>query len=180
MVPLVCNIKLLFILSIVMESVKLFEEKKVRSHWEEGEEQWYFSVVDVVSILADSNNPRDYWFKMKIRVKLQDGFELSTNCRQFKLKAPDGKMRATDCANTQQLLRIIQSIPSPKAEPFKQWLARVGYERMKEIADPELSIERARENWEKLGHSEKWIQQRMTGQETRHKLTDYWKASGVA
>jgi hypothetical protein len=163
-----------------MESIKLFEEKKVRSHWEESEEQWYFSVVDVVSILADSNNPRDYWFKMKIRVKLQDGFELSTNCRQFKLKAPDGKMRATDCANTQQLLRIVQSIPSPKAEPFKQWLARVGYERMKEIADPELSIERARENWEKLGHSEKWIQQRMTGQETRHKLTDYWKASGVA
>lgn len=179
MVPLVCNIKLLFILSIVMESVKLFEEKKVRSHWEESEEQWYFSVVDAVSILADSNNPRDYWFKMKIRVKLQDGFELSTNCRQFKLKAPDGKMRATDCANTQQLLRIIQSIPSPKAEPFKQWLARVGYERMKEIADPEQSIERARENWQKLGRSEKWIQQRMTGQETRNKLTDYWKESGV-
>jgi len=179
MVPLVCNIKLIFILSIVMESVKLFEEKKVRSHWEESEEQWYFSIVDVVSILADSNNPRDYWFKMKIRVKLQDGFELSTNCRQFKLKAPDGKMRATDCANTQQLLRIIQSIPSPKAEPFKQWLARVGYERMKEIADPEQSIERARENWQKLGRSEKWIQQRMTGQETRNKLTDYWKESGI-
>lgn len=162
-----------------MESIKLFEEKKVRSHWDESEEQWYFSVVDVVSILTDSSNPRDYWFKMKLRVKLQDGFALSTICRQFKLKAPDGKMRETDCANTQQLLRIIQSIPSPKAEPFKQWLARVGYERMKEIADPEQSIERARENWKKLGRSEKWIQQRMTGQETRNKLTDYWKESGV-
>ena len=160
-------------------SIKLFDNKKVRTHWEALEEQWYFSVIDVVSILTDSSNSRDYWFKMKIRVNLEDGFELSTNCRQFKLKASDGKMRLTDCANTQQLLRIIQSIPSPKAEPFKQWLAKVGYERMKEIADPEQSIERARENWQKLGRSEKWIQQRMTGQETRNKLTDYWKDSGV-
>jgi len=160
-------------------SVKLFDSKKVRTHWDALEEQWYFSVIDVVSILTDSSNSRDYWFKMKIRVNLEDGFELSTNCRQFKLKASDGKMRLTDCANTQQLLRIIQSIPSPKAEPFKQWLAKVGYERMKEIADPEQSIERARENWQKLGRSEKWIQQRMTGQETRNKLTDYWKESGV-
>ena len=162
-----------------MDNIKLFEEQKVRTHWEALEEQWYFSVIDVVSILTDSSNPRDYWFKMKIRVKLEDGIELSTICRQFKLKSPDGKMRETDCANTQQLLRIIQSIPSPKAEPFKQWLAKVGYERMKEIADPEQSIERARENWQKLGRSEKWIQQRMTGQETRNKLTDYWKESGV-
>ena len=160
-------------------SVKLFDSKKVRTHWDALEEQWYFSVIDVVSILTDSSNSRDYWFKMKIRVNLEDGFELSTNCRQFKLKASDGKMRLTDCANTQQLLRIIQSIPSPKAEPFKQWLAKVGYERMKEIADPEQSIERARENWQKLGRSEKWIQQRMTGQETRNKLTGYWKESGV-
>jgi len=152
------------------KSIKLFESKKVRTHWDEVQEKWYFSVIDVVSVLTDSSNPRDYWFKMKIRVKLEDGFELSTNCRQFKLEAPDGKMRETDCANTQQLLRIIQSIPSPKAEPFKQWLAKVGYERMKEIADPEQSIERARENWQKLGRSEKWIQQRMTGQETRNKL----------
>lgn len=162
-----------------MSPIKLFENKKVRTHWDEPEEQWYFSVIDVVRILTDSSNPRDYWFKMKIRVKLEDGIELSTICRRFKLKAPDGKMRVTDCANTQQLLRIIQSIPSPKAEPFKQWLAKVGYERMKEIADPEQSIERARENWQKLGRSEKWIQQRMTGQETRNKLTDYWKQSEV-
>jgi DNA-damage-inducible protein D len=160
-------------------SIKLFESKKVRTYWDAKEEQWYFSVIDVVSILTESSNPRDYWFKMKIRVKLEDGFELSTICRQFKLEAPDGKMRETDCANTQQLLRIVQSIPSPKAEPFKQWLAKVGYERMQEIADPEQSIERARENWQKLGRSEKWIQQRMTGQETRNKLTDYWQENGV-
>jgi prophage antirepressor-like protein len=160
-------------------SIKLFQSKKVRTHWDAKEEQWYFSVIDVVSVLTDSSNPRDYWFKMKIRVKLEDKFELSTICRQFKLEAPDGKMRETDCADTQQLLRIIQSIPSPKAEPFKQWLAKVGYERMQEIADPGQSIERARENWQKLGRSGKWIQQRMTGQETRNKLTDYWKESGV-
>jgi hypothetical protein len=133
----------------------------------------------VVEILTDSPNPRDYWFKMKIRVKTDDGLELSTICRQLKLKATDGKMRQTDCTNTQNLLRIIQSIPSPKAEPFKQWLAKVGYERMQEINDPSLSIDRARENWQKLGRSEKWIQQRMTGQETRNKLTDYWQESGV-
>ena len=162
-----------------MSGIKLFEEKKVRSHWDETEEQWYFSVIDVVEILTDSNNPRDYWFKMKIRVKSEDGFELSTNCRQFKLKAIDGKLRETDVANTQTLLRIIQSIPSPKAEPFKQWLAKVGYERMQEIADPSQGLDRARENWQKLGRSDKWIQQRMTGQETRNKLTDYWKDSGV-
>jgi len=162
-----------------MDSIKLFEQKKVRTHWEEQEEQWYFSVIDVVSVLTDTSNPRDYWFKMKVRVKLEDGIELSTICRQFKMKATDGKMRETDCANTQQLLRIIQSIPSPKAEPFKQWLAKTGYERMQEISDPSQSIDRARENWQKLGRSEKWIQQRMTGQETRNKLTDYWKDSGI-
>lgn len=162
-----------------MSGIKLFEEKTVRSHWNETEEQWYFSVIDVVEILTDSNNPRDYWFKMKIRVKFEDGFELSTNCRQFKLKANDGKLRETDVANTLTLLRIIQSIPSPKAEPFKQWLAKVGYERMQEIADPSQGIDRARENWQKLGRSDKWVQQRMTGQETRNKLTDYWKDSGI-
>jgi hypothetical protein len=116
---------------------------------------------------------------MKIRVKTEDGLELSTFCRRLKLKATDGKMRETDCTNTQNLLRIIQSIPSPKAEPFKQWLAKVGYERLQEINDPSQSIDRARENWQKLGRSEKWIQQRMTGQETRNKLTDYWQESGV-
>jgi len=162
-----------------MSNIKLFEDKQVRAFWEDKEAQWYFSIIDVVEVLTNSTNPRDYWFKMKIRVKIEDGLELSTICRQFKLKATDGKMRATDCANTQQLLRIIQSIPSPKAEPFKQWLAKVGYERMQEISNPEQGLERARENWQKLGRSEKWIQQRMTGQETRNKLTDYWKESGV-
>lgn len=159
--------------------VKLFEQQKVRTHWDEEEQKWFFSVIDVISILTESSNPRDYWFKMKIRIKTEDGLELSTVCRQLKMKAADGKMRETDVADTQVLLRIIQSVPSPKAEPFKQWLAKVGYERMQEIADPEQSLERARENWQKLGRSEKWIQQRMTGQETRNKLTDYWKESGV-
>ena len=162
-----------------MSNIKLFEEKKVRTYWDASEEQWYFSIIDVIEILTNSSNPRDYWFKMKVRVKSEDGLELSTICRQLKLKASDGKMRETDCTNTQNLLRIIQSIPSPKAEPFKQWLAKVGYERMQEINDPSQSIDRARENWQKLGRSEKWIQQRMTGQETRNKLTDYWQESGV-
>ena len=159
--------------------IKLFEQQKLRTHWDEKEEKWYFSIIDVIAILTDSVNPRDYWFRMKVRVKTEDGLELSTVCRQLKMKAADGKMRETDVAETQVLLRIIQSIPSPKAEPFKQWLAKIGYERMKEIADPEQSLDRARENWQKLGRSEKWIQQRMTGQETRNKLTDYWKESGV-
>jgi len=160
-------------------AIKLFEEKKVRAHWDESTEEWYFSVIDVVEILTDSVNPRDYWFKMKQRATLEDGIELSTICRQLKMVSSDGKKYATDCANVRSLLRIIQSIPSPKAEPFKQWLAKVGYERIQEAADPERSLDRARENWQRLGRSEKWIQQRMTGQETRNKLTDYWKESGV-
>jgi len=159
--------------------IKLFEERKIRTSWDETTEEWYFSVVDVVEVLTESANPRDYWFKMKQRVKLEDGIELSTICRQLKLMSSDGKKYLTDCANTQSLFRIIQSIPSPKAEPFKQWLAKVGYERIKETIDPAQSIDRARQNWIKLGRSEKWIQQRMTGQETRNKLTDYWKDAGV-
>jgi hypothetical protein len=159
--------------------IKLFGEQKIRTNWDEKLEEWYFSVVDVIEVLTESANPRDYWFKMKQRVKLDDGIELSTICRQLKMLAPDGKMRLTDCANVQSLFRIIQSVPSPKAEPFKQWLAKVGYERIKETIDPAQSIDRARENWIKLGRSEKWIQQRMTGQETRNKLTDYWKEAGV-
>ena len=159
--------------------IRLFEEQKIRTHWDEKSEEWYFSVIDVVEVLTESANPRDYWFKMKQRVKLEDGIELSTICRQFKMIAPDGKMRLTDCANVQSLFRIIQSVPSPKAEPFKQWLAKVGYERIQETADPAQSLDRARENWLRLGHSEKWIQQRMTGQETRNKPTDYWKESGI-
>lgn len=162
-----------------MSNIKLFESKQIRTHWDEEEQQWYFSVVDVVEVLTDSANARDYWFKMKKRVKAEDGLQLSTICRQLKMKAQDGKMRETDVTNTRNLFRIIQSIPSPKAEPFKQWLAKVGHERIQEINDPAQSIDRARENWQKLGRSEKWIQQRMTGQETRNKLTDYWKESGV-
>lgn len=160
-------------------SIKLFESKKIRTHWDEGEEQWYFSVIDVVEVLTVSVNPRDYWFKMKIRVKTEDGFQLSIICRQLKMQSSDGKKYLTDCADTQSLLRIIQSIPSPKAEPFKQWLAKVGYERIQEIQDPSQGLDRARENWKRLGRSEKWIQQRMTGQETRNKLTDYWKDAGI-
>ena len=150
-----------------MGYVKLFEQKEIRSLWNEEEQKWYFSIVDIVAILTDSPNPQD------------EGNETVTNCNALKMQAPDGKMRLTDVADTEQLLRLIQSIPSPKAEPFKQWLAKTGYERMKEIADPEQSLDRARENWQKHGRSEKWIQQRMTGQETRNKLTDYWKQSGV-
>jgi DNA-damage-inducible protein D len=161
-----------------MNDIKLFEGKKVRSHWDNATQQWFFSVVDVVEILTDSPDPKDYWYRMKKREKLS-GIELSTICRQLKLESADGKKYATDCANTEGLLRIIQSIPSSKAEPFKLWLAKTGYERMQETVDPSLGLDRARTNWQRLGRSEKWIQQRMTGQETRNKLTDYWKESGV-
>jgi len=138
-------------------SIKLFESKKVRTHWNETEEQWYFSVIDVIEILTDSPRPRKYWNALKTKLKTE-GSELSQNLGQLKMQAEDVKMRETDVADTKTLLRIIQSIPSPKAEPFKQWLAKVGYERMQEIADPEQSLDRARENWQKLGRSEKWIQ----------------------
>ena len=164
-----------------MSNIKLFESKQVRSLWNEEESKWYFSIIDVVEILTNQishQGARNYWKVMKSRL-LKEGNETVTNCNRLKLVAEDGKMRETDVADTEQLLRIIQSIPSPKAEPFKQWLAKVGYERMQEISDPSQGIDRARENWQKLGRSEKWIQQRMTGQETRNKLTDYWKDSGV-
>lgn len=161
-----------------MSDIKLFESKKVRTHWDSEKERWFFSVVDVVEILTDSPRPRKYWSALKTKLA-QEGSELSQKLGQLKMEAEDGKMRLTDVADTETLLRIIQSIPSPKAEPFKAWLAKVGYERLQEISDPEQSIDRARENWRKLGRSEKWIQQRMTGQETRNKLTDYWKESGV-
>ncbi len=161
-----------------MDKLKLFEQKKVRSHWDKEKELWYFAIVDVIAILTDSLNPQVYWRVLKKRL-LAEGNETVTNCNGLKMVAEDGKMRMTDVADTEQLLRLIQSIPSPKAEPFKQWLAKVGYERMQEISDPGLSMDRARENWQKLGRSQKWIQQRMTGQETRNKLTDYWKENGV-
>lgn len=158
--------------------IKLFEQQRVRTHWDEIAEKWYFSIIDVIEILTGTDRGRKYWSDLKTKLK-KEGSELSEKIGQLKLQSSDGKFYKTDVADTEQLLRLIQSIPSPKAEPFKQWLAKTGYERMKEIADPEQSLERARENWQKLGRSEKWIQQRMTGQETRNKLTDYWKESGV-
>ena len=159
-------------------SIKLFESKRIRTHWDETEEKWYFSVVDIVEVLTESPRPRKYWSALKTKLQ-QEGSELSHKLGQLKMPAEDGKMRETDVADTETLLRVIQSIPSPKAEPFKQWLAKVGYERMQEIQDPAQGLDRARENWRKLGRSEKWIQQRMMGQETRNKLTDYWKDAGI-
>ena len=164
-----------------MENIKLFESKKVRTHWNDVEEQYYFSIVDIIGILTEQptvDRARNYWKVLKSRLK-KEGNESVTNCNQLKLQSVDGKFYKTDVGNVEQIFRLVQSIPSPKAEPFKQWLAKVGYERMQEISDPSKSIDRARENWQKLGRSEKWIQQRMTGQETRNKLTDYWKTSGV-
>lgn len=143
--------------------------------------QWYFSIVDIVGILTEQptvDRARNYWKVLKSRLK-KEGNESVTNCNQLKLQSDDGKFYKTDVGNVEDIFRLIQSIPSPKAEPFKQWLAKVGYERMQEIADPSQSIDRARGHWQKLGRSEKWIQQRMTGQETRNKLTDYWQESGV-
>lgn len=158
------------------EDLKIFEENKVRSYYDENSEHWYFSIIDIVSILTESKNPRRYWSDLKIKLADDEGFsQLYEKIVQLKLKAPDGKKRNTDCTDVETLLRIIQSVPSKKAEPVKQWLAKVGYERMKEMADPSTAIDRARETYKKLGRSEKWIQQRMTGQETRNKLTDYWK-----
>ena len=156
-----------------------FAGQTIRRVYDEVTEIWWFSVIDVVQVLTDSDNARDYWFKMKIRVKSEDGAELSTFCRQLKLPAADGKQRLTDVANAESLLRIVQSIPSPKAEPIKLWLAKVGYERMQEMADPALSLNRARETWQQHGRSDKWIAQRMTGQETRNKLTDYWSEHDI-
>lgn len=161
-----------------MKAVKLFESKKVRTHWDEKTETWYFSIVDVIEILTGSSIPKRYWSDLKKKLTTE-GSQLYEDIVQLKFESTDGKKYATDCLDTPNLLRLIQSIPSPKAEPFKQWLAKVGYERMQEIQDPEMSLERARENWQKLGRSEKWIQQRMTGQETRNKLTDYWKENDV-
>jgi DNA-damage-inducible protein D len=161
-----------------MSTIKLFESKQVRSHYDTEKEIWYFSIVDIVEVLTESPNARKYWSVLKTRLKAE-GSQLATDCSQLKMQSADGKFYKTDVATVEQLLRLIQSIPSPKAEPFKQWLAKVGYERMQEIADPSQGLDRARENWQKLGRSDKWIQQRMTGQETRNKLTDYWKENGV-
>jgi len=157
--------------------IAIFKSKKIRRVIYQNE--WWFSVIDVVGALADSVNPRDYWFKMKIRVKSEDGIELSTICRQLKLEAPDGKMRETDCANTEGVFRIIESIPSPKAEPFKRWLAKVGYERIQEIENPELASRRARMLYKLKGYSEGWIENRMRGIVIREELTDEWQKRGA-
>lgn len=154
----------------------IFEEYEIRRVYDEDTETWWFSVVDIVQVLtqqADYQTARKYWNKLKERLD-KEGSESVTNCHRLKLPAADGKNYLTDVATAETLLRLVQSVPSPKAEPIKLWLAKVGYERMQELADPALSLERARASWQKHGRSEKWIQQRMTGQETRNKLTDYW------
>ena len=160
------------------KAIAVFEAKQIRRHYDEKTEVWYFSLVDIVEALTDSNNATDYLKKLRKRDTELNTY-LGTNCPQVAMITNTGKNRKTLAGNAEHIFRLIQSIPSPKAEPFKQWLAKVGYERMQEINDPSLSIDRARENWQKLGRSEKWIQQRMTGQETRNKLTDYWQESGV-
>lgn len=162
-----------------MKNLVLFESANVRRVWNENEQKWYFSIIDVISILTNSVNPRDYWFKMKIRVESEAEIELSTLCRQLKMKASDGKMRSTDAANVENLLRIIQSIPSPKAEPFKRWLAKVGYERLEEIENPELAAKRMREIYSQKGYSEAWIEKRLRGIAVRDELTEEWKKRGV-
>lgn len=160
-----------------MSNIKLFQNKKIRSSWNDEEEQWYFSVVDVIEALTDSPNPRQYWRKMKDR-DLKE-YETYPFWVQLKLTAPDGKKRITDCANVKGLFRIIQSIPSPKAEPFKQWLAQVGYERMLEIENPELAQERMKELYEKKGYPKDWIDKRLRGIAIRQNLTDEWKKRGI-
>lgn len=158
--------------------IQLFEERKVRTLWNEDAEKWYFSIVDVVSMLTDSVNPTAYWRKLKQRLK-EEGNETVTNCHGLKMRAADGKMRMTDVADTEQLFRLIQSIPSPKAEPFKQWMAQVASERLDQMQDPELSIEQAMTDYRRLGYSENWINQRIKSIEIRKELTDEWKRCGL-
>lgn len=163
-------------------SIKLFEDKRVRTAWDEAREEWLFSVVDVISALTEQQTQRgasNYWAKLKQRLKAEGANELLTNCQQLKMKAADGKRRLTDVATTEQLLRIIQSIPSPKAEPFKVWLAQVGRERIEETIDPELSIERALETYLRKGYTREWINQRLQAIQVRKELTDEWRDRGV-
>ncbi|MCL2328293.1 MAG: Bro-N domain-containing protein [Bacteroidetes bacterium] len=159
-------------------SIKIFEQKKVRSAWDEHQEKWYFSVIDIVEVLTDSPRPRKYWNALKTKLKAE-GSELSQDLGQLKLQSEDGKFYKTDVADTEQILRLIQSIPSKKAEPFKLWLAKVGSERIDETIDPELSIDRAIQNYRRLGYSENWINQRIKSIEVRKALTDEWDKSGV-
>ena len=160
------------------ESIRLFEERKVRAIWDDEQEEWYFSIVDVISILTDSPNPRKYWSVLKTRMK-REGSELTTNCSQLKMLAADGKKYLTDVANTEQLFRLIQSVPSPKAEPFKLWIAQVAKERLDQMQDPELSIEQAMADYKRLGYSDNWINQRLKSIEIRKDLTDEWKKRGL-
>ncbi|MBE2279354.1 MAG: Bro-N domain-containing protein [Ignavibacteriaceae bacterium] len=159
------------------DKISLFEEKKIRKIWHNNE--WFFSVVDVVEALTDSTDPKDYWYRIKKRSSREESVELSTICRQLKLQASDGKMYKTDCSNTEGILRIIQSIPSPKAEPFKRWLAMVGYERIEEIENPELAQERMKKLYEAKGYPQDWIDKRLRGIAIRQNLTDEWKERGI-
>eukprot|EP00831_Metopus_contortus_P066026 TRINITY_DN5892_c0_g1_i1.p1 TRINITY_DN5892_c0_g1~~TRINITY_DN5892_c0_g1_i1.p1 ORF type:complete len:319 (+),score=37.94 TRINITY_DN5892_c0_g1_i1:129-1085(+) len=160
------------------EAIQLFEDKQVRTHWDAEQEKWFISIVDVVSVLTDSPNPNNYWKVLKHRLS-KEGSELVTNCNQLKMQSSDGKYYKTDVADTEQLFRLIQSIPSPKAEPFKLWLAQIASERLDEMQDPELSIDRALEQYLKLGYSESWINQRLKSIEIRKELTDEWKNRGL-
>jgi hypothetical protein len=163
------------------KALAVFENFKIRRYYDEKAEKWYFSVIDIIAALTQQSTQRSaakYWSVLKIRLK-QEGNQLTTNCSQLKLPAKDGKLRKTDIADVETIFRIVQSIPSPKAEPIKIWLAKVGYDRLEETANPEISINRARENYKARGYSKKWIHQRMTGQETRNKLTDYWKGADI-
>ncbi len=162
-----------------MANIQLFESRKIRSEWNEAEQKWYFSVVDVIEVLTDSDKPRDYWYRLKKREKESSGIELSTFCRQLKIESSDGKKYDTECSDTAGLLRIIQSVPSPKAEPFKRWLAQVGYERLEEIENPELAQKRMRELYKAKGYSDEWIEKRVRGIAVRDELTNEWKKRGV-
>ena len=161
-----------------MSNIQLFENRQVRSHWDAEQEKWYVSIVDVVAILTDSPNPRKYWSVLKTRLK-KEGSELATNCSQLKMQSADGKYYKTDVADTEQLFRLIQSVPSPKAEPFKQWLAKVGSQRLDQIQDPELSIQQALRDYRNLGYSDDWINQRLKSIEIRKELTDEWQRTGI-
>ena len=161
------------------DDIKMFEGSQIRSVWDNEREEWYFSVVDVIGSLTESNNPRDYWYRVKKRMSEEERSELSTFCRQLKLKSTDGKSYKTDVVDMQGIFRIIQSVPSPKAEPFKMWLAEVGKERIDEIIDPELTIDRALESYARKGYSREWINQRLQAIQVRKELTDTWQDHGV-